>query len=623
MNSSRRLSIIFLSLSGILIAFIAIFAAWVFLLSVKEEYPDLTVMRNVLLILLVLSILLFFWLNKYTRDLIRLREDETRQVEKKLVGFSARLTSFMENPEYVSIYSLDRNYRYTSFNSRHKQGILNSFGGDVKEGDNFLDQLPEELAKRAKANFDRALKGEHFTVTSIFNDRYFTQVFNPVYDENDEITGLTCNIFDVTDRIKAEQELESYRDQLENLVKERTEQLERQTLFFQKIIDNLPNLIFVRDINHRYILVNKAMADSFGCNKEDLIGEGIDSTHHDYGDAKQFEIEDDELILDGGVYEEEGQHTWPDGSKKWLFLSKRRMEIAEDKYVLGVHFDITYLKDTEHKLQEANDELKQTLHKLKSTQLRLIESEKMASLGQLTAGLAHEINNPINYVAGNVAPIREDLTELKAYIKSLEDFRASKDPSSFKDPGFEILFDELESLLAGVDEGTARVKSLMNDLHTFSLPEGSRKVLYDINESLQSTINLVQHHLKSRIKLDDNFNTIPETLCNPQQLNQVFLNILNNAIQAIEDKGRITVYTEHDEGKIIIRISDTGVGIPEENLGRIFDPFFTTKDVGKGTGLGLAISYRIIEDHGGTIEVQSALHKGTSITISLPVVSVT
>lgn len=593
----------------------------------EEGHLEPPILGSVTLILLIF-VVIFFWSYKYVNKLIRVREDEAKNVERKLRGYSARLTSFIENPKYVNIFSLDRDYCYTGFNSVHKEGMKKEFQVNIMEGTSMLEVLPAELAKRVKVNIDRALRGEHVTVTSSFKNRYYTQVFNPVYGENDQITGLTSNIFDVTDRIKAEQELENYRDQLENLVKQRTDQLQRQTLFFQKIIDNLPNLIFVRDVNHRYILVNKAMADSFGCKKEDLIGESIAKTHRDLEGAKSFELEDDKLIAEGGVVEEEGQHRWPDGSSKWLFLSKRRMDLENDKYILGVHFDITYLKNTEKQLQKANDELKQALNELKSTQLRLIESEKMASLGQLTAGLAHEINNPLNYVAGNVAPIRKDLTELKTYIGKLEEVLRSvvengKKPTFEEDSKFEILFEELESLLAGVDEGTARVKSLMRDLNMFSLPEGSRQVLCDINESLRSTINLTQYHLKSRIKLVRNFDvTIPRSLCNPQQLNQVFLNILNNAIQSIEGKGHISVTTEAINNQIVITIADTGRGIPKEHLGKIFDPFFTTKQVGEGTGLGLAISYRIIKEHGGSIDVESVPDKGTSVKVKLPVVSV-
>lgn len=254
--------------------------------------------------------------------------------------------------------------------------------------------------------------------------------------------------------------------------------------------------------------------------------------------------------------------------------------------------------------------------------MRLIESEKMASLGQLTAGLAHEINNPINYVAGNVSPIRRDLNELKEYLNALRkhvDIANLSEDEFPKDANFEMLFDELESLLDGVDEGTTRVKNLMSDLNAFSLPETSKKQLCNINESITTTINLIKHHLRDRITLKVKLREVPGIICNSSQMSQVFLNILNNAIQAIEDTGYIEVSSKFDEKQIIVKIKDTGAGISTANLGKIFNPFFTTKDVGEGTGLGLAISYRIIEEHKGAIEVDSEEGVGTEFRIILPV----
>ncbi len=286
----------------------------------------------------------------------------------------------------------------------------------AEEGAYIVDLLPLEIRERTVRNFKRALNGEHFSVTSLYNHRYYTQIFNPVYDDDHNVVGLTSNIFDVTDRIQAEQELENYKDQLEELVRQRTAQLEEQSEFFQKIIDNLPNLIFVRDAQSKYVLVNQAMADSFGLKIEEFIGRTIAETHQNAEDAEKFAAEDVEILANNKTVEEESLHKYPDGSEKWLFLNKRRMQIGAEKYLLGVHNDITNLKQTEFKLLEANHELQQTLNRLRATQMRLIESEKMASLGQLTAGLAHEINNPINYVAGTLGPIRQDLVEMKEFL---------------------------------------------------------------------------------------------------------------------------------------------------------------------------------------------------------------
>lgn len=561
------------------------------------------------------SAVLFFGLYRYVLNFLKLQEHERKTVEKRLVVYSARLNSVTEFPENVSTYTLTTDFRYVSFNALHCKEMKKLWNAEVVEGKSILDLLPKKYCDAALKNYQRAISGEHFKITTLYEGKYFTHVFSPVLNKHEEITGLTSSIFEVTDRIKAEQELESYKDQLEDLVQERTEQLQKQAAFFQKVLDGLPNLIFVRSSDLRYVLANKAMIKSFNLSEKDVIGKTIRETHHDPDDAKKYEKEDRSILRKDKIIEEETLSLFGPEDKRWMFRSKRRLVINNEEYVLGVHFDITNLKETELKLIKANRELKDTLTRLQSAQMRLIESEKMASLGQLTAGLAHEINNPINYVSGNVRPIRRDLAELRDYLLAKE----KGESNQYANFDFRIIFDELESLLDGVDEGTVRVKNLMNDLNTFSLPDTSRKHLHDINESIKTTLNLVKHNVKDRIQMDIKLNNLSETWCNPQQLSQVFLNILNNAIQSIVGDGKISVTTRQESDVIIVKIKDTGDGIPEENLKRIFDPFFTTKDVGQGTGLGLAISYRIVEEHGGKIDVTSKSGKGTCFKIILPV----
>ena len=621
MSPARKRNLVIYIVGGVLMITLPLFAVWMGSIVSGSEgtviSDELQFFRNALLVASAVAAVLLLVLYWHFQQLLSEYLQEKRKVEEKLETYSARLTSYIESPEYVSIFSLDRDMCYTGFNSLHQKEMRLYFHAHAEEGAYIVDLLPDEIRERTVRNFKRALNGEHFSVTSLYNHRYYTQIFNPVYDDHDNVVGLTSNVFDVTDRIQAEQELENYKDQLEELVRQRTAQLEEQSEFFQKIIDNLPNLIFVRDAQSKYVLVNQAMADSFGLKIEEFIGRTISETHQNAEDAEKFAAEDVEILANNKTVEEESLHKYPDGSEKWLFLSKRRMQIGAEKYLLGVHNDITNLKQTEFKLLEANHELQQTINRLRATQMRLIESEKMASLGQLTAGLAHEINNPINYVAGNIGPIRRDLGELKEFLISLNNNHHEQSPV-VETQNFELLFDELDSLLEGVNEGADRVKTLMNDLNTFSLPEGAKKVYCDVNDSLKSTINLVRHHLKDRIRLELDFGELPDILCNPQQLSQVFLNILNNAIQAIAHEGVITVKTKRKDGHVVIELSDTGHGISKEHINKIFDPFFTTKEVGEGTGLGLSISYRIIEEHKGKIEVYSAPGKGARFRIFLP-----
>lgn len=616
MNPNRKLKSV---VTWMGIKFVAVFAILATVLSVLLSrdsgiiQQQLVVFKYVLGIMPFISAALFYALYRYLIGYFRIKDEERQVAEKKLALHSTRLHTLTGFSERVATFGLDANLCLTEFNDFFVEGIFRLWGQEVVLGKSILEVIPEGFHEAANRNFNRALAGEHFKITTYFGKEYFTHVLSPVIESTGKIAGLTASIFEVTDRIKAEQELESYKDQLEDLVQERTKQLQKQSAFFQEVLDGLPNLIFVRDQNHKYVLANKAMLDSFGLPGESIIGKSILETHHDMKEARKYELEDKNIIRENEVFEEEAMHHLSSDQTKWLFLSKRRLVIDHDVYVLGVHFDITNLKETQFKLLKANQELKDTLTRLKSTQMRLVESEKMASLGQLTAGLAHEINNPINYVSGNVRPIRRDLLELKEYIELL---RQGKPVPDFN---YHVLFDELDSLLDGVDEGTARVKNLMNDLNTFSLPDTSRKHLHDINESIKTTLNLVKHHVKDRIDMKVELKDMPKTWCNPQQLSQVFLNILNNAIQSIEGMGQISVTSAMKSGQLIIKIKDTGKGIPQDNLTRIFDPFFTTKDVGQGTGLGLAISYRIVEEHGGKIEVKSREQKGTTFKVILPI----
>lgn len=527
------------------------------------------------------------------------------------------LHSFFENPDHVSVFALDSHYCYTGFNETHREEMLTVFGAQVTLGSCILKFLPTEDGSDLQRLFARALKGETFSVTEQYRGEYYLKVFNPLYGDINKVIGVNCNFLNVTDRVLAEQQIEAYRDELEELLDARTKEIKAQSSFYQAVFDGLPNLIFVRNEEHKYVVVNKALAEAMGVAPDQVKGKSISIIHEDKAEAIRYEKEDKHVLATGEVLEDEFIYTYPDGSSKWLLLSKRRMVLDNEKYVLGVHFDITTMKKSEHRILKANQDLTDTLSRLKSTQMRLIESEKMASLGQLTAGLAHEINNPINYVSGNVEPIKKDLSELNQMLdKASQELNYEGKRFALR---YQWLFRELDALLEGVKEGTTRVKNLMSDLNSFSLPQTAQRYNHDINESITATLNLIRHHIKDRIFLDVSLGDVPSVSGNPSQLNQVFLNVMNNAIQAIDDKGEIKVSTGVEEDWVCITIEDTGHGIAKAHLGRIFDPFFTTKDVGQGTGLGLAISYRIIKDHLGSIEVNSEKLVGTIFKIKLPI----
>ena len=590
--------------------------SWYLILEISESavQDEFAATRFNLLVLAGVSAFTIFLLVGYGANRQKENERERQRVEDQLYQAGARLTSHIEGLNPPSIYSLDTKLRYTGFNTIHHKEMIESFGHEPKIGAYMPKMIPQEIYDRAMRNFQRVLSGEQFNVTSLFQEKFFSQNFNPVYDQNKEVVGFTSSVHEVTDRVKAEMELERYRDQLEELVEERTLELTRQKEFVQAVIDQIPALIFVRNSKGEYILVNAAMARSFVMTTEEVKGKTIFQTHKDQKEAKGFFEEDKEVLETGKSVSGDFLVSMPEG-KRWLFLTKSRMMVNDEPHILGVHVDVTHIKGVQLKLANANDELMVAMEKLKSTQMRLVESEKMASIGQLTAGLAHEINNPINYVAGNVGVIRRNILEMKALISA-----GNTDGQELVEAGFMDLCIEMETLLDGVKEGTDRVVGLIKDLSTFSGPGASvANGVVKVNECIESTVNLVKHQAGKKIVFDLQLEDTPALEGNPQHLKQVLLNMLTNSFQAIDDNGEIVVRSFKSENNIHIEISDTGIGISKKIINRIFEPFFTTKEVGEGTGLGLAISYNLIKDMGGFIDVESRKRKGTTFKITIPI----
>ncbi len=282
-------------------------------------------------------------------------------------------------------------------------------------------------------------------------------------------------------------------------------------------------------------------------------------------------------------------------------------------------------------LEVMNSDLQETLENLKSTQGHLIEAEKMASLGHLTAGIAHEINNPINYVSSNVEPLRQDLDDILTILNDYKGYAEGSDIDELKallkkevDMDVEYSIKEMKDLLNGIEEGARRTSEIVTGLKNFSRTDDDEAQSADINNGLRSTVAILKSELKD-IETVLELGSIPHIKCYLGKLNQVFMNLIDNAIDAIKmrytdaTQGVLTIKSEVVDNNVIIKISDNGCGMPEDVKRNIFDPFYTTKDVGKGTGLGLSITYGIMEKHNGTISVESEENVGTTFTIELPI----
>jgi two-component system, NtrC family, sensor kinase len=276
-------------------------------------------------------------------------------------------------------------------------------------------------------------------------------------------------------------------------------------------------------------------------------------------------------------------------------------------------------------LEKQNIELANRKAELERLQAQLVQSEKMASLGQLAAGVAHELNNPAGFIYGNMDILAGYLTSLEILFKTWDGIKLSSEDASSLDAietklNYKTLRRELSLILADCREGAERICDVVKNLRLFSRLDEAEFKSIDVNEGISSTLRLLSRYYSAgSISLEKHYGNLPLVDCYASQLNQVWMNLLVNAAQAVGDNGKVSIETKLNGDNIVVVIADNGAGIPAESLSNIFDPFFTTKPVGVGTGLGLSTSYGIIERHGGSISVQSKLNQGTTFTVQIPI----
>ena len=422
------------------------------------------------------------------------------------------------------------------------------------------------------------------------------------------------------------------------------------------ILDSMNEEIVSVDRNLSIASVNKAFVRRQEVSFQDVIGQtitNIDSVFDDPSSWVQM-VENIKSVFKTGEEKSEnavsGDAENERQYKELTFLPVKDSQ-NEVSQVVIVSRDVTEqrrktmeiydlnrnLRDALNQVNIKKQELEEAMAQLKLTQAQALQTEKMASIGQLAAGVAHEINNPTGFVSSNLNTLDEYLEDIDSLLKAYRELLtglnkdvAKKNLSSGipakidlilnleQEIDIEFVQEDIRDLIKDCREGTDRIKKIVLNLKRFAHPGEDKLVTRDISQGLESTLNMVNNELKYKATVTMDLGDLPEIQCYPQQLNQVFMNILVNAAQAIETHGEIKIMAEHVNGNVEIRISDTGSGISEENIPRIFDPFFTTKDVGKGTGLGMNIAYNIIKKHNGTIDVESTVGKGTTFTIKLP-----
>jgi PAS domain S-box-containing protein len=379
-----------------------------------------------------------------------------------------------------------------------------------------------------------------------------------------------------------------------------------------QLIDGANAPIFSIDVQGRINEWNLKVAKITGFDKKAVLGKDL---------VSEF-IADDDKIAVGDVLSKalNGEETVnfefslvsKSGSRVDVLTNSTTRRDAAGKVmgVVSVGQDVTELNEVNAKLAD--------------TRAQLLQSDKMAAIGVLSAGVAHEINNPVGFVASNINILSDWNMELIQLIESMDheikrDALLTEAIAVYKNQcDFDYVKEEMPLLLQQTKEGLSRVRSIVADLKGFVHIDESVWEKVDLRQTIRSTLNIVNNELKFKAEVELDFDDIPLVECLPSQISQVLMNIVVNAAQSIERKGVITITTRHQGAMVCIKISDTGVGISKENLRRMFDPFFTTKPVGKGTGLGLSVSYGIIESHHGRIEVDSQEGKGSNFYIWLP-----
>lgn len=308
--------------------------------------------------------------------------------------------------------------------------------------------------------------------------------------------------------------------------------------------------------------------------------------------------------------------------------------VCEAGHYVGVGAVLGLLAAMEREVRSGATQLEQAYRKLQSSQAQLVQSEKMASLGQMVAGVAHEINTPLGYVRNNIELMREfggqvrELVEVSgALVNALLDPQGSdvevakrlaaiEDMRSMVDP--DLLFADMDTLLGDTGFGLEQIGELVMGLKNFSRLDQAFTDNVSLNDCVNSALLIAKNAIKNKVEVIRQLGDIPAVSCAPSQINQVLLNLFTNAAQAIDGKGKLAIRTWADEERVFVSVQDTGKGIPAEYLKKIFDPFFTTKPVGEGTGLGLSICWQIIQQHGGRIQVASEPGRGTRFVITLP-----
>lgn len=420
-------------------------------------------------------------------------------------------------------------------------------------------------------------------------------------------------------------------------------------ILLETLASNLPLGVCILDAEYRVLYWNRFFSDRLEIKTEEVMGKSLLTLFPKQASYLKKKIQSVFVLKNASFsYWEHKPHVFDfsssrpvTGEESKMFQNIEFFPLQSDstgvKTLCMVVQDVTELasyyqsqKALSVQLEAEHAEMLALNKKLEAAQNQLLQAEKMAAIGQLAAGVAHEINNPIGFVSSNLQTLQDYANKLLKLVEFYGKLAAKLSEPKLKlleqdmlqRQQYEFIQSDMPELICESIDGVARVSSIVKNLKAFSHVDNSEWQYADLIEGLENTIKIANNQLKYKVDIHRDYpQALPQLYCQPMQLNQVFLNLLINAAQAIEEKGDIFVTVTFCESNIIFTFRDTGIGIDKKNLHKIFEPFFTTKPVGTGTGLGLSLSYSILKKHRGDIEVESEKGKGTVFTLTLPILS--
>ena len=491
-------------------------------------------------------------------------------------------------------------FGYGSVEELIGKNIAETFYSDPTDRNIFLDKLAE---LKKVVHYPLVLKKKDGSDFHCKTTSYY------IYDDNHNMVGVEGIIMDTSEQFLAEQALQQAADIVDNM----------QVGIYIYHLEDMED-----DGTLRMISANPASEKLTGVQPSEVIGKTLDENFpglREKGIPQKYA----EVIRSQEPWEIEDIYYGDDRVISAAF-SVKAFPLPNNQ--VGVSFEnIMGRKKIENEIRAKNEELEKNLARIKEMHIQLVMSEKMASLGEITAGVAHEIKNPLNFITGTIEPLKRDISDLLEVLEKYESViadlhlqEAFYEVDSFKSEiEFDFLLSEIHKLMEGISEGANRTKEIVKSLGSFSRKGDDKFVMHNIHEGIDSTLILLGNKIKNKITIHKEYGDTPEIECLPDRLNQVFMNILSNAIQAIDENGEIFIKTKSEGSNVIIQIRDSGKGMTDEVQKRVFEPFYTTKGMGKGTGLGLSISYSIVEQHNGKIDISSEPSKGTEFIITLPV----